>query len=243
MTRNTSPAEILLMYGLSLMICGALAFQASDYKDSAKSSLYMGNGGAVLSFLLAAGTRKMASLEKGQPGYVLMMICIHLALLYPVLMAAVVSWRLSLAWNAVAKAYVIPYLVAIIVCSLGSFVLLYSFKPTKTKKVADGDDSSTTSSREQQLQQEQKFKHLSSDDTASSLTQDTESDVGLNGSSDTFGHSSENGTLGTMGSGDRNTVNDAAHSHSHRHGSKSSSGDKPQKQQVVRRRPRRAQAM
>lgn len=131
--KGVSPSEILAIYGLTLMICGALAFYASGYQAKAKSSLYMGNGGAAVSFALAAGARNIR-LQKGDRGYMLMMVCIHIALVFPVLMAGVVSWRLALAWQVPAKAYLRPYLIAIIVSSLITTAVLSTFKPRKNAK-------------------------------------------------------------------------------------------------------------
>lgn len=180
-TRNTTPAEILLLYGLTLMVCGALAFRESGYKPKAVSSLYLGNGSAVVCFLMAAGCRKI-DVKKGEPGYKSMMISIHLALLFPLLLTGVVSWRLALAWNDPQKSYIIPYFAAFILSSLLSFGVLYSFKPAK--KSAD----------KHHLSQDQQAKMLlnNADDTTSSIVTDyVEMDNMANGMTDSALRQSE----------------------------------------------------
>lgn len=138
---RTSPAEVLTLYGLTLMICGSLSFYAADMQSRAISSIYMGNGSGLLCFCLAAGVRN-THLAKGQPGYKMMMACIHFALLFPLVMAGAVSWRLLLAWSVPEKAYVRPYFMAIIASSLLCFAILYTFKPKKgAKAVGEMDDT------------------------------------------------------------------------------------------------------
>lgn len=161
----TSPAEVLAVYGLTLMICGALAFYSSGYLPKAKSSLYIGNGSAIISFLLAMGVRNM-NVKKGDRGYILMMVCIHVALLFPVVLGLAVSWRLMLAWNNPEKAYVVPYFAAIIAASMVTFSILYSFKPKK---------DTSQQHREQEQQPSDKDQNQVDDDSQSSLsTQQTD---------------------------------------------------------------------
>lgn len=178
--KATSPAEVLALYGFTLMICGALAFYSSGYLPKAKSSLYIGNGSAIISFLLAMGVRNM-DVKKGDPGYVLMMICIHLALIFPVVLGLAVSWRLFLAWNNPEKAYVIPYFVAIVASSILTFAILYTFKPEKktpqqqsqSEKGLQRDDDSQSSVSTQQTDtlQQDLSRDSSSSAAVSSLQQ------------------------------------------------------------------------
>lgn len=142
--KGTTPAEVLSLYGLTLMICGALSFYASGMQSKAKSSIFIGNGSAVICFVLAFGVRNM-NLHKGDPGYVLMMICIHLALVFPLVMTGVVSWRLALAWPIAEKAYVRPYFIGIVVSSLLCFAIMYTFKPKKNKPADSEEKDDTTS--------------------------------------------------------------------------------------------------
>lgn len=126
-----SASEMMTIYGLSLMICGALAFQDSGLAKNAMSAIYMGNGGAVISFLLAAGSKDL-TLKKGEKGYKLMMISIHLAFIFPLLFGGVVGWRLWKAWNIPHKAYLKPYFSIIVAMSLLTAGVIYSKKPQKT---------------------------------------------------------------------------------------------------------------
>lgn len=128
-----TPAELLSMHGLTLMICGAFAFQASGVSPNAMSSIYVGNGSALISFILALGCRD-TSLKKGERGYKAMMICVHVAILWPILLGAVVGWRLWLAWNVASKAYLKPYFGGIVAACLLTSLGIASLKPKKEKK-------------------------------------------------------------------------------------------------------------
>lgn len=131
---NFQPAEMLTIYGLTLMICGALAYQESGLQKKALSSLYMGNGAAIFSFILGVGVRN-TNLKKGDPGYKIMMVCIHLAFIFPILFGGVITWRLWLAWNVPEKSYVKPYFSVIVIMSFLTSVVVYSKKPKKNKPV------------------------------------------------------------------------------------------------------------
>ncbi len=134
-----NPQEILTLYGLCLMLCGALAFQASGRKDGAMTALYVGNGAAAITFLTAAavGNKK---LNKGDPGYKLMMAGVHWALVYPLLLAGALSFRLYKAWGNPAKAYLIPYFVTMIVASVAVVAGIAVQKPKKaTAEAAAGE--------------------------------------------------------------------------------------------------------
>lgn len=97
---------------------------------SAMSAMYVGNLGAAISFLLAAGVRDM-TLKKGDSGYKVMMICIHIAIVYPIMLGSAVGWRLWLAWNNPAKAYLKPFFSIIVgMCAITSAILI-SAKPKK----------------------------------------------------------------------------------------------------------------
>ena len=126
-------SEMMAVYGLSLMFCGALAYQASGMQSKAMSSIYMGNGGAVLAFLLGFGVRN-TDIKKGEPGFAMMMISIHLAFIFPLLFGGVVAWRLRLLWDVPAKAYLKPYLTVIIGMSLLTAAVIYRMKPKKEPK-------------------------------------------------------------------------------------------------------------
>lgn len=209
--KGTTPTEVLVIYGLTLMICGALAFYASGMQPKAKSSLFIGNGSAIISFGLAAGVRNMR-VRKGEPGFLSMMICIHIALIFPLLMASVVSWRLFLAWSIPSKAYLRPYFIGIIVSSLISFATLYTFKPKKNKSQSNRteynfDATSTTTDASTTGANPQSFSNTSADNDATDDATSPASITKMN------------------------------------HKSHQSSSDKPPKQHVVRRRPRRATAM
>lgn len=184
--KSTSPAEVLALYGFTLMICGALAFYSSGYQPKAKSSLYIGNGSAIISFLLAMGVRNM-DVKKGDIGYTLMMICIHLALIFPVILGVAVSWRLYLAWNVPEKAYVIPYFFAIVASSMLTFAILYTFKPAKktpeeqqqhskseNELKQDEDAQSSVSTQQTDALQQDSSRDSSSFATGSSLQQQTQ---------------------------------------------------------------------
>lgn len=125
-----NPAEMLTIYGLTLMIVGALAFQAAPQDAKAMSSIYMGNGGALISFLLAVGARD-TTIERGQPGYIPMMISVHLAFIFPIIYGSAVAWRLALAWDVAAKAYLRPYFMTIVAMSVLTAVVVYLAKPKK----------------------------------------------------------------------------------------------------------------
>lgn len=137
-----SPAEVLTLHGLVLMICGALAYQESGFAKSAMSAMYVGNGGAVVSILLATGVRN-TKLKKGEPGYKMMMICVHLAVVYPIILGAAVAWRLWLAWNVPEKAYLKPFFSAIVgMCAFTAAFMLAS-KPKKEKAPEKKDDGAS----------------------------------------------------------------------------------------------------
>lgn len=128
------------------MICGALAFQDSNQAKNAMSAIYMGNGGAVICFLLAAGSRD-PTVKKGEKGYKLMMISVHLAFIFPLLFGGVVGWRLWKAWNIPHKAYLKPYFSIIVAMSLLTAGVIYSKKPQRaaeTKQKKDEDEQSET---------------------------------------------------------------------------------------------------
>lgn len=129
------PAEILTLYGLVLMVCGALAYQESGMMKSAMSALYVGNGGAVVSFLLAAGVRN-TKLKKGDAGYKIMMVCIHLAVVFPLFLGGAVGWRLWLAWNNPEKAYLKPFFSVIVGMSFITSAFIISAKPKKGESPA-----------------------------------------------------------------------------------------------------------
>lgn len=132
-----SPAEMLMIHGLMLMVCGALAFQASGFQRHAMSAIYVGNGGAVVSFLLAVGMRD-TTLKKGEAGYKTMMACVHLAVVYPLVIAVAVGWRLSKAWGVPEKAYLKPYFGAIVGVSLLATAVMVALKPKREKVKAEG---------------------------------------------------------------------------------------------------------
>lgn len=138
-------AEMLTIYGLTLMICGALAYQSSGLASNALSAIFMGNGGAVVSFLLAAGTRDLA-LKKGERGYKTMMIAVHLAFIFPLLFGGVIAWRLFLAWNIAHKSYLKPYFSIIVFMSLVTAAVMYSKKPKKEEKKEKIEEQSTKES-------------------------------------------------------------------------------------------------
>lgn len=140
--QSVTPSEMLSMYGLVLMVAGALAYTAAPETAKAMSSIYMGNGGALISFLLAFGVRNIA-IKKGEPNFIIMMICIHLAFIFPVLFGGVVGWRLSLAWNNPAKAYLKPYFLVIIGMSLITAAFVYSQKPKRAPKDNIKTDTTT----------------------------------------------------------------------------------------------------
>lgn len=150
-----TPAEVLSILGLTLMICGALAFNASGLLKSAMSSIYVGNGGAVICFMLAAGCRD-TTLKKGDSGYKLMMICVHLAIVWPIILGSAVSWRLWLAWNNPAKAYLKPYFGTIVAACVLTSAAMFALKPKRKEEGAKGKqedapaevkDSATTTAR------------------------------------------------------------------------------------------------
>lgn len=135
-----SPAEMLTIHGLVLMICGALAYQESGFAQSAMSAIYVGNGGAVVSFLLAAGMRN-TKLKKGESGYKMMMICVHLAVVYPIILGAAVGWRLSLAWNNPDKAYLKPFFSTIVGFCVLTSAFMIAAKPKKEDVTETKDES------------------------------------------------------------------------------------------------------
>lgn len=140
-----SPAEVLTIHGLVLMICGALAYQESGFAKSATSAIYVGNGGAVVSFLLAAGMRN-TKLKKDESGYKVMMICVHLAVVYPIILGSAVGWRLWLAWNVPEKSYLKPFFSAIVgMCALTAVFMIASKpkKETVSEKKDEGDSVPT----------------------------------------------------------------------------------------------------
>lgn len=114
------------------MVCGALAFHASEYSPKAKSALIVGNGGALVAILLAIACRN-TKIKRGDQGYKLMMASVHVALIYPLLFSALCSWRLSKAWAAPDKAYLIPYLFSMAVAGVISSVMIFVNKPKKGK--------------------------------------------------------------------------------------------------------------
>lgn len=128
------------MYGLLLMVCGALAFQASGGVKAAVSALWVGNGAAAITFLTAAavGSKKI---EKGQPGYKLAMAAVHWALVYPLVLATALSVRLYKAWGNPAKAYLVPYFVTMIVASVGVVVGIAAQKPKKAAEAGAGAEA------------------------------------------------------------------------------------------------------
>lgn len=125
------PAEMMAVYGLTLMICGALAFQAAGGKSNAKSALIVGNFGAVLSFILAGGIGTTIP-KKGASGYKLYMACVHIALVYPVVLGGALSWRLSLAWHKPVR----NYLIAMIIASILTVAVVAINKPKSGKAAA-----------------------------------------------------------------------------------------------------------
>lgn len=100
------------------------------------TALYVGNGAAVITFLTAAavGSKKI---KKGEPGYRLMMAGVHWALVYPLVLAAALSWRLYKAWGNPAKAYLVPYFVTMIVASVAVVVGIALQKPKRNVAQAD----------------------------------------------------------------------------------------------------------
>lgn len=130
MAFKLEPVEMLTLYGLTLMVCGALAFQESGLKPEARSAIYVGNGGALISFLTAAGVRNL-KLKKGEPGYMLMMIAVHWAVVFPLIIATALGVRLTLAWNVPAKAYLKPYFSIMIAMSLATSAVLVMSRPKK----------------------------------------------------------------------------------------------------------------
>lgn len=133
-----------MFYAFGLMISGALAFQASGMNKNAMSSIYVGNGGALICILLAAGMRN-PKLKKGEAGYKLMMICVHVAIVFPLILGAIVAWRLSLAWNVPEKAYLKPYLSAIIAISILACIGVVLNKPKKNEATASSEEKAKTS--------------------------------------------------------------------------------------------------
>lgn len=141
---------MLAIFGLSLMICGALAYQAAGSAPKAISSIYVGNASALIAFLLAAGVRN-PQVQKGDPGYKAFMICIHVAFVFPIVLGAVVSWRLVKAWPNPAKAYLLPYLAFMIVSCAVTALTIYLMKPVKPaapEKKAKDPGTTTTASKE-----------------------------------------------------------------------------------------------
>eukprot|EP00177_Eucheuma_denticulatum_P007048 GFKZ01012827.1.p1 GENE.GFKZ01012827.1~~GFKZ01012827.1.p1 ORF type:complete len:172 (-),score=18.75 GFKZ01012827.1:881-1396(-) len=130
-----TPAEVLSLLGLTLMVCGALAFNESGLQKSAISAIYVGNGGAVVCFMLAAGCRD-TTLKKGDSGYKIMMICVHLAIVWPIILGSAVGWRLWLAWNNPAKAYLKLYFGIIVAACVLTTAAMVALKPKKKEEGA-----------------------------------------------------------------------------------------------------------
>ncbi len=125
------PAETMALYGLTLMICGALAFQAAGATAKAKSALIVGNFGAVLSFILAGGIGTTIP-KKGAPGYKMYMACVHIALVYPVILGSALAWRLWLAWHKPMR----NYLLVMVTASILTAALVALNKPKNGKAAA-----------------------------------------------------------------------------------------------------------
>lgn len=133
------------MYGLVLMMCGALAFQASGMKTAARSALIVGNGGAALAFLLAGGCGMGAMPQRGEKNYRRAMICVHLAIVYPAFLGLVIGWRLWKAMGNAEKAYLVPYLAAMCAASLVTTLTVVAAKPKKQSAGGAGAGTSEVS--------------------------------------------------------------------------------------------------
>jgi len=132
---SLKPAEALAFYGLVLMMCGALAFQAAGAKKSGMSAIYAANGGALLSFALAGGIGSVMP-KRGEAGHKKSMVFMQIAIVYPILIAGTLSWGLSKSWNVAEKEYITPYVSVMIVASLLTTVSLFLNKPKKDRKAA-----------------------------------------------------------------------------------------------------------
>lgn len=130
MVRMPGAQEALTMYGLVLMMCGALAYQAAGGKREARSALIVGNAAALIAFLTAGGVGQ-PGLKRGDKGFRLMMICVHWALVFPLAMAAVLVWRLSKAAAVPSKQYIVPYLAVMIAASFATVGIVAVNRPKK----------------------------------------------------------------------------------------------------------------
>lgn len=142
MAKLPTPTEALTVYGLVLMICGALAFQAAGMATNARSALIVGNGGAALAFILAGGCGSEVP-EKGTRRYKIWMASVHLAIVYPALLGCVLAWRLSKAAAVASKAYLVPYLGVMCAASVLTTIVVVANKPkpkAKTEAEAESKD-------------------------------------------------------------------------------------------------------
>lgn len=131
---DTRPAEVLFVYGLTIMLVGGLAFNAAGMNRNAASAILVSNGFATVLYVCAALVRQHGALQKGDSGYVPYMIGIHLGLVMPIVYGLACAVRMAKAWPVPSKQYLLPYLGVNVVASFAVFVILMRFKPQKNKE-------------------------------------------------------------------------------------------------------------
>jgi hypothetical protein len=145
---RVSPSEVLVYYGFFMMFVGALALHRAGYESKAHSALIAGNGVALASFLCAFAVRKHGKVKKGEAGFKLYMVGIHVSMVVPLVFGVLCAWRFVLAWTDPAKQYVLPFLGANITLSLLCLALVYGFKPQKKANASESPASGSNKSAE-----------------------------------------------------------------------------------------------
>jgi hypothetical protein len=143
---RVSPSEVLVYYGFFMMFVGALTLHSAGYEPKAHGALIAGNGVALASFLCAFAVRKHGRVERGEAGFMIYMVGIHVSMVVPLVFGVWCAWRFVLAWTDPAKLHVLPFLGANIALSLLCLALMYSCKPQKKANTSESSASESAES-------------------------------------------------------------------------------------------------
>ena len=127
-----SVAKIFVGYGAFLGACGWYGAMSHGYAPSVMHSLYAGAGSGFLMAFCGIGC--LGAPQKGEGGYKLFMISVHIGLMLNALLAAVFGLQYYRSSTTPEKADRAPLFMIMTLGSVASLVLSVRLKPKKKKE-------------------------------------------------------------------------------------------------------------
>lgn len=128
-----SSSKVFLSYGSFLAVTGWYGAASHGYTPKTMHSLYAGLGGGLLMVACGIGGA-LGSPKKGEKGYKLYMIAVHVGLLFVGLFTAVFGIQFVKSWNAPEKAAQRKLFAIMGLGSAAALAALFKTKPKSTKK-------------------------------------------------------------------------------------------------------------